>query len=152
MFLRFFVSLLTSPVLAVALADGSQLHAADDRPDFMPTHADVAYSEHDACRLDLWIAEGDSPRPLLVHIHGGGWTGGDKRRQPKQVLPYLEKGISCASINYRHTPSAPLPAPVHDAARAVQFLRSRAAEWNIRTDRILLTGGSTRAISRLPSS
>lgn len=110
-----------------------------------PTHADVAYSEHAACKLDIWIAEGDGPRPLLVHIHGGGWTGGDKRRSPSQVQPYLDRGISCASINYRHTPQHPLPAPVHDAARAIQFLRSRAAEWNIRRDRIVLTGGSAGA-------
>jgi len=105
----------------------------------------VAYSEHAPCKLDLWIAEGEGPRPLLVYIHGGGWTGGDKHRKPEQVQPFLAKGISYAAVNYRHTPAHPLPAPVHDAARAIQYLRSRAGEWNIRKDRIVLTGGSAGA-------
>jgi len=111
----------------------------------LPTHADVAYSHHAACTLDLWIADADGPRPLLVHIHGGGWTGGNKARKSTDVQPFLAEGISYASINYRHTPQHPLPAPVHDAARAIQFLRSRADEWNIRTDRIALTGTSAGA-------
>jgi len=116
-------------------------HAAD----FSPTHANVSYSEHAPCKLDIWIAEGEGSRPLLVYIHGGGWTGGDKKRSPKEVRPYLDKGISYAAVNYRHTPKHPLPAPVHDAARAIQYLRSRADEWNIRKDRIVLRGSSAGA-------
>lgn len=110
-----------------------------------PTHADVSYSEHAPCKLDIWIADGQGPRPLLVYIHGGGWTGGDKVRNPNDVRPYLDKGISYAAVNYRHTPKHPLPAPVHDAARAIQYLRSRADEWNILADRIVLIGGSAGA-------
>ncbi len=113
---------------------------ATDAP--VPTHADVAYADAPECRLDLWIADEAGPRPLLVWIHGGGWTRGDKRSAATQVSRFLNHGISVASINYRHTPACPLPAPVHDAARAVQYLRFRAADWNIRTDRIALTGGS----------
>ena len=109
----------------------------------------MAYSEHPVCQLDIWIADGTGPRPLLVYIHGGGWTGGDKKRMPHQVRPFLEKGISCAAVNYRHTPEHPLPAPVHDAARAIQYLRQRATEWNIRSDRIVLTGGSAGACTSM---
>ena len=70
---------------------------------------------------------------------------GDKQGSAKNVQPYLEKGISVAAINYRLTPQNPLPAPVHDAARAIQFIRSKGKEWNIRSDRIALTGGSAGA-------
>ena len=121
---------------------------ADDRP-FQPTHTDVSYSEHEKCVLDIWIAEGDGPRPLLVYIHGGGWIGGDKQRGAKQIRQFLDKGISYAAINYRHTPEASLPAPVHDAAQAIQFLRSKADEWNLRKDRIALTGGSAGACTSM---
>lgn len=114
-----------------------------------PTHASVSYGKHDINVLDFWEAEGDGPRPLLVYIHGGGWVGGDKKRTPKQVQTYLAKGISYAAINYRLTGDAPLPAPVHDAARAIQFIRSKANEWNIDKSRIALTGGSAGACTSM---
>lgn len=123
--------------------------AAQDQSAHPPTHADVSYGPHKANLLDIWIADGDGPRPLHVYIHGGGWTGGDKFRNGDPQKAWLAKGISYAAINYRHTPVAPLPAPVHDAARAIQFLRSKAKEWNIDKDRICLSGGSAGACTSM---
>lgn len=114
-----------------------------------PTYADVPYGQYDADKLDFWKAEGDGPRPLLVYIHGGGWIGGNKSLPASAVTPYLKKGISCASVEYRLTGTASLPAPVHDAARAIQFLRSKAKEWNINKSRIALTGGSAGACTSM---
>ena len=114
-----------------------------------PTHSDVPYGTHELNLLDFWKAEGESPRPLLVYIHGGGWTGGDKKQEESRFRPFLEKGISYAAINYRLTGEASLPAPVHDAARAIQFLRWKASEWNIDKNRIALTGGSAGACTSM---
>lgn len=114
-----------------------------------PTHADLSYGPHPANVLDFWMAEGDGPRPLLVYIHGGGWVGGDKKQPLKRITSFLDRGISYAAINYRLTGEAPLPAPVHDAARAIQFIKSKAAEWNIDRDRIVLTGGSAGACTSM---
>lgn len=112
-------------------------------------HTNVSYGPHDANVLDIWIAEGQGPRPLHVYIHGGGWIGGDKFKKGDPQNAWLKKGISYAAINYRHTPVASLPAPVHDAARAIQFLRSKASEWNIDKDRICLSGGSAGACTSM---
>jgi arylformamidase len=114
-----------------------------------PTHANVSYGAHKSNVVDIWIAEGKGPRPLLVYIHGGGWIGGTKNRTAAHVQPYLDKGVSYAAVEYRLTDVAPLPAPVHDAARAIQFIRSKAKEWNIKTDRIALTGGSAGACTSM---
>jgi arylformamidase len=114
-----------------------------------PTHANVSYGEHQANVIDVWIAEGKGPRPLLVYIHGGGWIGGTKARNAAQVKPYLDKGVSYAAVEYRLTGVASLPTPVHDAARAIQFIRSKAKEWNINPDRIALTGGSAGACTSM---
>ncbi len=135
-------------MIAGFLATAGPLAAQDSGP-LRPTRADVSYGPHKMNVLDFWQAEGEGPRPLLVHIHGGGWIGGDKRVGPNRVRPFLEKGISYASVNYRLTGEAPLPAPVHDAARAIQFLRSKADEWNIDKQRIALTGGSAGACTSM---
>lgn len=113
------------------------------------THSNVLYgTDKVRNRLDFWQAPGYGPRPLLVNIHGGGWITGDKNGY-FDYMPFLDKGISCASINYRLTPDNPLPIPVHDAARAIQFLRSKAEEWNIDPDRIALIGGSAGACTSM---
>lgn len=114
-----------------------------------PTYANVPYGPHPRNVLDFWKANGEGPRPLLVYIHGGGWTGGDKQQDRKVFQPFLDKGISYAAINYRLTGEVPLPAPVHDAARAIQFIRTKAAEWNINDKRIALTGGSAGACTSM---
>jgi arylformamidase len=123
--------------------------AADPPTQLTPTHADVSYGPDERNVLDFWQAEGDGPRPLLVYIHGGGWVAGDKKQDTAKYQPFLDRGISCAAINYRLTGKAPLPAPVHDAARAIQFIRTRAADWNIDTKRIALTGGSAGACTSM---
>lgn len=128
-------------LLFVSLAD------AADPP--APTHADFSYDEYEKTKLDFWQAEGEGPRPLFIYIHGGGWVQGDKASGGPDYAFFLEKGISCAAINYRLSTEAPLPAPVHDAARAIQFLRYKADEWNIDKDRFVLTGRSAGACTSM---
>lgn len=136
-------------ILLFLLAAVQWSFAAEDPKDLKPTMSDVSYGPHKANVLDFWKAEGEGPRPLLVHIHGGGWIGGDKKLNPGSITPFLDKGISVASINYQLTGEASLPAPVHDAARAIQFIRTKADEWNINKDRIALTGGSAGACTSM---
>jgi arylformamidase len=118
-------------------------------PSSATAHSNVSYGPHKANLLDIWIAEGEGPHPLHVYIHGGGWIGGDKTRKGNPEKAWLAKGISYAAINYRHTPEASLPAPVHDAARAIQFIRSKAKEWKVDKNRICLSGGSAGACTSM---
>ena len=117
-----------------------------------PTAANVRYGEFERDVLDFWQAKSDKPTPLLFFIHGGGWQGGDKAGIA--VEPYLKEGISVVSINYRYISQSqevvpPVKAPLHDAARALQYVRSRAGEWNIDKQRIGASGGSAGACSSL---
>lgn len=117
-----------------------------------PTVANFKYGPHKRNVLDFWQAKTDKPAPLLFFIHGGGWMGGDKAGIA--VEPYLKEGISVVSINYRYISQAqdvvpPVKAPLHDAARALQTVRSKAAEWNIDKIRIGASGGSAGACSSL---
>ena len=122
-----------------------------------PTEANVRYGDHERQVLDFYKAESDKPTPLLFFIHGGGWVAGDKSgRSGPGVKAYLNAGISVVSINYRYSWQAqiagvkpPVKAPLEDAARALQFVRSKAKEWNIDKTRIGASGGSAGACSSL---
>ncbi len=122
-----------------------------------PTAADVAYGEHERQKFDFWQAKSDKPTPLVVMIHGGGWVNGDKSGYGTAAIkPFLDAGISVASVNYRFIQHAmemkvepPVKAPLHDAARAIQVLRSKAKEWNLDETRVGATGGSAGACTSL---
>jgi acetyl esterase/lipase len=123
-----------------------------------PTLAEVRYGPHERNVLDFWKAESDTPTPLAFVIHGGGWTGGTKERLSRfaDAPALLKAGISVVAINYRLIPHAnaagikpPVKAPLHDAARALQFVRSKAKEWNIDPERIGAAGGSAGACTSL---
>jgi acetyl esterase/lipase len=94
---------------------------------------------------------------LIFFIHGGAWRSGDKGRVPALgVSNFLAAGISVVSINYRFTSQArsagvkpPVKWPLQDAARALQFVRSKAAEWNIDKTRVAASGSSAGACSGL---
>lgn len=118
-----------------------------------PTMANVPYGTHERQVMDFYKAESDKPTPLVFYIHGGGWMGGDKSKV-SGVKDYLAAGISVTSINYRFVSMAqeagvepPVKWPLEDAARALQFVRSKAGEWNIDPTRIGATGGSAGGAS-----
>ena len=130
---------------------GRQQPRGDQAPEYRgeppaPSHADVQYGPDPANVLDIWLAESGTPTPLVVHIHGGGFRAGDKHiGNAATINGYLAEGISLASINYRMLPDHRFPVPLYDSARALQFLRSKAAEWNIDKTRVGCTGGSAGA-------
>ncbi|MHC4405211.1 MAG: alpha/beta hydrolase fold domain-containing protein, partial [Planctomycetota bacterium] len=83
------------------------------------------------------------PTPLAIFIHGGGFRGGDKSKLgPESVRKLREAGVSVATINYRLIDSGPFPIPMHDGARAVQFLKHHADEYGLDKARFGCFGGS----------
>ena len=124
-------------------------------PKRAPTVANVPYGTHERQVLDFYKADSPKPTPLLFFIHGGGWVAGDKSGVG-ELEASIKAGISVVSINYRYSWQAQLAGvmppvlwPLEDAARALQFVRSRAVEWNIDKQRIGASGGSAGACSSL---
>jgi acetyl esterase/lipase len=121
-----------------------------------PTLNNVAYGPHPRQVLTFWKAESDKPTPLLFYIHGGGWLNGNRSEARGSVRAMLVRGISVVSVSYRFIPDAvadkvepPVKGPMTDVARALQFVRSKAAEWNIDKNRIAASGSSAGACSSL---
>lgn len=134
---------------------GSSVSYAEVPDHPAPTKANVPYGTHARQVLDFYKAESDRPTPLMFFVHGGGWMTGDKAN-PDFLVPCLKSDISVVSANYRLIPDAveakiypPVKACLDDAARALQYVRSRAGEWNIDPARIAGCGGSAGGFTLL---
>jgi acetyl esterase len=135
--------------ILICLSTGSGLEAqtAGRRgPQNAPTIADVKYGPHKRNVLDFYQAKSDRSTPVALYIHGGGFRGGSKKSVNQRMLrELLAAGISVVAIEYRFVADKPLPAAHHDSLRALQFIRSKSAEWNIDKKRIGAFGGSAGA-------
>ena len=116
----------------------------------------VSYGPHRMQRIYFWRAKSDKPTPLLFYIHGGGWTGGDRSVVRSMLKPAHDAGISVVSVEYRNVRDSmndglvpPVKGPMFDCARALQFTRSKAKEWNLDKTKVALAGGSAGACTSL---
>ncbi|MEX0701053.1 MAG: family 16 glycoside hydrolase [Planctomycetales bacterium] len=133
-------------ILALGVCQGlsAQQPARPDRPT-APTRADVKYGPHERNVMDVWLAKSDDPTPVLFSIHGGGFKGGNKSVDRRVLRACLDSGISVVAITYRLSQDAIAPASFTDSARAVQFVRHKAKEWNLDPARFASTGTSAGA-------
>lgn len=133
--------------LATMMTGGILAQKAPPQPPrLQPDLTNEHYGPHPRHVLDLWKAKSDTPAPLVVYIHGGGFRAGSKETIPQGLLKaLLEKGISVMAINYRFSPEVTFPSHYLDSARAIQYARSHAKEWNLDPKRIGSTGGSAGA-------
>ncbi len=105
---------------------------------------DISYVSNgdEAQKLDLYLPEkpAEHPLPLIVHIHGGGWMGGNKF--PCPVVGMVSKGYVVASVEYRFSQKAKFPAQIQDCQAAIRWLRANSKQHNIDPDRVGAVGGS----------
>lgn len=105
---------------------------------------DVKYvPDGDAAQaLDIFYPEkpAEKPLPLLVWIHGGGWSGGSKNGAP--FVNQLTRGYVVASVEYRFSQKAKFPAQIQDCQAAIRWLRANAKKYSIDPDRVGVGGAS----------
>jgi len=98
--------------------------------------------------LDIYRerAHDRAPSPTLVHIHGGGWHGGNRRQQGRPLIHHMAaQGWVCAAVDYPLVPAATFPDQLVALKRALAWLRSEGLEYGVDPERIFLTGGSAGA-------
>ncbi len=132
-------------LVAIVLGTGWSFLAgalAQTLPDGTRKLADLAYVEggHERQKLDLYLPSNAKGVPLVVWIHGGGWTGGSKERPPGLAL--LGKGYALASLDYRFSTEAIFPAQIQDCKAALRWLRAHASEYGYDPAHIGVWGGS----------
>lgn len=109
---------------------------------------DIAYaSRSSAQKLDIHLpTAGAKPYPVVVWVHGGGWSSGDKNlglnAPPRQLLNH---GYAVVSVNYRLSGEARFPAQIQDLKAAVRWIRANASRYGLNATRIGAWGVSAGA-------
>jgi acetyl esterase/lipase len=81
--------------------------------------------------------------PVLIQVHGGGWTLGSKDQQGIPLMQRMaERGWVCVAINYRLAPRDPFPAQVVDVKRAIAWVKEHIEEYGGDPSYVVVTGGS----------
>jgi acetyl esterase/lipase len=160
-------------VIAAIFALGCVACSHDDDPsaaeatracaaDGVATHRDLRYADAPGTAstmqtLDLYVpqrpASCDGPTPLVVYVHGGAFSAGDKANGVgDKVRLFTGRGWAFASLNYRlaRKPGAGptggvYPAAEQDVAAAVAYLVDHAADYDLDPERVALLGHSAGA-------
>lgn len=129
---------------AVALSSAVAEQKSPSLPTGVKAEFNIKYVPNGdpAQTLDIYLPEqpGEKPQPLLVWIHGGGWSGGSKSE--RAYIGQVARGYIFASIEYRFSQKAIFPAQAQDCQAAIRWLRANAKKYNIDPDHIGVGGAS----------
>lgn len=121
---------------------------------------DIAYDSKDRTQFDIWLPTSNTPTGLVIYVHGGGFTSGDKDFVytvqsggawdfPADIRFLLQNNIAFATIRYTLlSPTGEtqgVKKSMADVRRALQYIRSRSNDFNIDKSKIILAGNSAGA-------
>lgn len=152
----------TRPALELTFTD-APVDLTNSSADFA---ADVRYGDAERNVFDIYLPDCADPTPLVIYIHGGGFTTGDKRTpyipQDDNIRTFLQNCVAFASINYTlldipeegsdltaAIAQGGVQAPLRDTARALQFMRYHYESLNIEVENVAVYGVSAGAGSGL---
>lgn len=96
-------------------------------------------------RADIAVPAGRGPHPLVIYLHGGGWSFGSPTSFRKLGMQFAAAGYLTIILDYRLAPEHPFPAALEDTAFAVGWARDNAHRWNGDGRRIAIGGDSAGA-------
>ena len=124
-----------------------------------PTFDSVEYGTHPMQKMDVWLPEKGPATSAIIFVHGGGFRNGNRKdsRLGERIPKCMAARVALVSVEYRLLKDAgdakpPVKVCLEDIMSAIRFVRSKAAEWNIDTSRIGLTGSSAGACAVLYAS
>jgi acetyl esterase/lipase len=105
-------------------------------------HRDLSYGEGARNRLDLYVPQKASNRPVVIFWYGGSWVKGSKAQYSFVGTTLAEHGIVAVLPDYRLYPQVSFPAFDVDGARAVAWVEQHAREYGGDPSNIVLMGHS----------
>ena len=89
-----------------------------------------------------WVEFTEERKPVLLYIHGGGWTDLNRTIRNLNIMPYIDKGFAVVNIDYRLLYQAPFPACIADCRYALNWIYENASQYKFDTTRIVVSGES----------
>jgi acetyl esterase/lipase len=139
---------LTAETLSQRRAEGLKAALAIPKPDLPDVvtdeiHVASAFGGDPIRVLSYRPIRSDSPLPVIVHIHGGGFVMGSPEMKDAENSQFAS-GLRCAifSVDYRLAPEAPHPAPLEDIYSVLVWLHANAARLGLDAGRIGIKGES----------
>jgi acetyl esterase/lipase len=104
----------------------------------------VVYGPLPRQRLDVWrMSTTPLHAPVVLYVHGGSWTMGDKREQGRPMLhEFVRRGWIAVVPNYRLAPRHPWPAQIEDVTRALGWVKKNIVTHGGDPERVVVSGGS----------
>jgi arylformamidase len=110
-------------------------------------HRDLFYTEaKDKLQsLDVYSPPEGKDHPVIVWIHGGGWSKGDKASLQQKPQAFVDKGFVLVSVNYRLVPAVTVKDLMADLAQSVRWVRDHPAEHRGDPNSLVVMGHSAGA-------
>ena len=141
MFVRFIVIgliLIVSPVITWGQQSKTDQRFKQEK------HASIVFAEGDDYELkcDIYQPIAQTPRPVMLVIHGGAWTTGTRFSMIRHARILANRGYVAMAFDYRLAPKFKWPAQIHDCKHAVRWIREHADQYNVDPERVYVYGYS----------
>ena len=141
MFVRFVVLgliLIVSPVVVLGQQSKTDHRFKHEK------HASIVFASGEDYELkcDIYQPKAETPRPVMLAIHGGAWTTGTRFAMIRHARILANRGYVVMAIDYRLAPKFKWPAQIHDCKHAVRWIREHAAQYNADPKRVYVFGYS----------
>jgi acetyl esterase/lipase len=108
------------------------------------THA-YARVDGELLELELFLPRQGSEgahHPVIVTLHGGGWTGGTRHDLADWSHHFAARGFAVVAPDYRLAPRWKFPAPVEDVRAVMAWIEREGPGLGLDPSRIVLMGRS----------
>jgi acetyl esterase len=110
-------------------------------PEVGAAHESVAVAA--GVHADVLVPPGKEPFPILIYLHGGGWSIGSPATHAKLARELCTRaGVIVVNVDYRLAPEHPFPVPLDDCVAAARWTRKNVARYGGDPDRIAIGGDS----------
>jgi len=135
-------------LLAMMVLGGCAAAAQRDLPQGSRILRDLAYGDDAAQRMDVYLPPSAKGAPVILMVHGGGWSRGDKALGSvvaNKAARWVPQGYIFISVNNRLLPEADPLQQAGDVGKALAFAQANAASWGGDAGRFVLMGHSAGA-------